>query len=122
MKKNFVTLFNSAYLSRGLVMYRSLERVSPDFHLYVIAFDDITFKFFTDFPEKKLTVISLAQFEDDELLRVKPTRSAAEYCWTSTPSTILYCINRFKLDHCVYIDADMKFYSDPSVLFEEWGS
>lgn len=122
MKQNFVTLFNANYLSRGLVMYQSLLENCKNFHLYVIAFDDTTYVYFKDYPQNHLTVISLAEFEDEKLLSVKSSRTAAEYCWTCTASTILYCINRFQLDHCVYIDADMRFYSDPISLFNEWGS
>lgn len=66
-------------------------------------------------------MVSLHQFEDSELLRVKPTRTAAEYCWTSTASTILYSINTFGLQNCTYIDADMCFYSDPAALIDEMG-
>lgn len=118
---NFVTLFNSNYLSRGMVLYESLQKHCPDFKLFVIAFDDITYNYFQKFPQKNLTVISLSQFEDDKLLAVKPTRSAGEYCWTCTASTVLYVINTFNLEHCVYIDADMCFYSNPQLLFDEWG-
>ncbi len=118
---NFVTLFNSNYLSRGLVLYQSLLKHCPEFHLYVVAFDDATFDYFQKNPQKNLTAISLKQFEDDELKAIKSTRSAAEYCWTSTPSTVLYCINTFKLQACTYIDADMRFYSDPKVLIDEMG-
>ncbi len=119
---NFVTLFNSNYLSRGLVMYESLQKHCPDFHLYVVAFDDLTYDYFQKFPQKNLTAISLAQFEDPKLLAIKNTRSAGEYCWTCTASTVLYSINTFNLDHCVYVDADMRFYSNPQSLFDEWGS
>jgi hypothetical protein len=122
MQKNFVTLFNSNYLSRGLAMYDSLIASTKDFHLYVVAFDDNTFQYLKSKNLPKLTPISLSEFEDNELLRIKPSRSAAEYCWTCTPSTVYYCINKFKLDHCVYIDADMFFYSDPQVLFDEWAN
>lgn len=118
---NFVTLFNSNYLSRGLVMYQSLQKQCPDSHLYVIAFDDITYDYFQKYPQKNLTAISLTQFEDEKLLAIKPTRSAGEYCWTCTASTVLYCINTFQLDHCVYVDADMCFYANPQLLFDEWG-
>ena len=55
---NFVTLFNSNYLSRGLVMYQSLLKHCPHFHLYVIAFDDITFDYLQKNPHKNLTAIS----------------------------------------------------------------
>ncbi len=122
MKLNFVTLFNANYLSRGLVMYRSLEKQCPDFHLYVVAFDDTTYNYFQSFPEKNLTAISLTQFEDEKLLAIKSTRSAGEYCWTCTASTILYAIQTFNLTHCVYVDADMCFYDNPQVLFDEWGN
>jgi hypothetical protein len=122
MKMNFVTLFNSNYLSRGMVMYESLKEHCPDFHLYVIAFDDSTYHYFQKFPQKNLTAVSLKEFEDPKLLEIKPTRSAGEYCWSCTASTVLYAINTYKLDHCVYVDADMRFYSNPQVLFDEWGS
>lgn len=118
---NFVTLFNSGYLTRGLVLYQSLEKQCANFHLYIVAFDTATFEYFNNNPQKNLTVISLEQFEDAELKRVKPTRSVAEYCWTCTASTILFCITNFKLDNCTYIDADMRFYSDPKVLVDEMG-
>lgn len=104
-----------------MVLYESLQKHCPDFKLFVIAFDDITYNYFQKFPQKNLTVISLSQFEDDKLLAVKPTRSAGEYCWTCTASTVLYVINTFNLEHCVYIDADMCFYSNPQLLFDEWG-
>ena len=121
MKLNFCTLFNSFYLSRGLLMYRSLAKQSSDFHLYVFAFDDVTYDFLKKENYPNLTVISLKEFEDPELLKVKPQRNAGEYCWTCASSTILYSIEKYKLDICTYIDADMYFYSDPKVLVEEMG-
>ena len=122
MKLNFCTLFNSAYLSRGLVMYHSLLKNCLDFHLYVFAFDDVCYEYLKKQNLAHLTVVSLKEFEDSELLRVKPTRTPAEYCWTSTASTILYSINHYGLKNCTYIDADMCFYSDPAVLIEEMGN
>src|SRR5436305_15288172 len=100
---NFCTLFNSNYLARGLVMYDSLIKNCKSFHLFVFAFDDNTFQYLKKLNLKHLTVISLAEFEDSERLRVKPGRTAAEYCWTCTPSTIRYCLDVYHLDHCTYI-------------------
>lgn len=122
MKLNFCTLFNSNYLSRGLVLYESLLLNCTDFHLYVFAFDDECYKFLKQQNYAHLTVISLKEFEDDKLLNIKPTRSVAEYCWTCTPSTILYAISNYHLDNCTYIDADMLFMSDPHVLIDEMGT
>jgi hypothetical protein len=119
MKLNFCTLFNSSYLSRGLVMYESLKKYCDDFHLYVYAFDDKCFQYLTSQHLEHLTVISLHEFENENLLAVKSSRSAAEYCWTCSASTIHYSITKYNLENCTYVDADMLFYSNPQVLIDE---
>ena len=118
---NFCTLFNSHYFSRGIAMYESLVRECENFHLYVFAFDDACLQALNLLKYPSMTVISLAEFEDDELLKVKPNRSIAEYCWTCTSSTILYVVENFHVDQCTYLDADLYFFSSPAVLFEEMG-
>ncbi len=102
-------------------MYESLAKVCPNFHLYVFAFDDKCLQVLRAMRLQHLSVISLQEFEDPQLLAVKPTRNRAEYCWTCSSSTILYCIQQFKLPHCTYIDADLYFYNDPNVLMQEMG-
>jgi hypothetical protein len=118
---NFCTLFNSRYLSRGLAMYHSLKAQCPAFTLYIFAFDDKCGEVLRQLALPGVVVISLREFEDEDLLRVKPDRTPAEYCWTSTPATILYCIKQYALGHCTYIDADLLFYSNPQVLMDEMG-
>lgn len=117
-KLNFCTLFDSNYLARGLVMYESLLEQCSDFHLYVFAFNDSCYKVLSELALEKITVIPLIDFEDEALLAVKPKRSRAEYCWTSTSSTLVYCIEKFQLDHCIYIDADMYFYANPKEIIK----
>ena len=119
---NFCTLFDSNYSSRGLTLYRSLENVCDDFHLYIFAFDDTSYSVLTKLELKSATIISLKEFEDSELLRVKPTRSRSEYCWTSTSSTILYVLEKYNVKLCTYLDADMMFFESPKVLFDEMGN
>lgn len=120
--RNYCTLFDTNYLSRGLAMYESLNAVSVDFHLYIFAFDDKCYEILKNEKLVNTTIISLKEFEDEKLLAVKPSRSRAEYCWTCTSSTILYCIEKYKLDECTYLDADLYFYSSPEALFLELGS
>lgn len=117
--KNYCTLFDSNYIMRGLAMYNSLKKQSKDFHLYIFAFDDNCHNKLKELKLENVTVISLNEFEDEELLKVKPTRTAGEYCWTSTPSTVLYCIERYELESCTYLDADLYFFSNPDVLIDE---
>lgn len=117
----FCTLFDSNYLSRGLALYRSLESVCDAFHLYIFAFDDRSARILQTLSLPHATVISLSEFEDPELLRVKPTRNRAEYCWTSTSSTILYVLEKYHIEMVTYLDADMMFFSSPAPLFAEFG-
>lgn len=116
---NFCTLFDINFLTQGLVMYESLRETYEDFHLYIFAFCDESYKILTQLRLENSTIISLNEFEDEELLKVKPTRTAGEYCWTCSSSTILYCLQKYKLDYCTYIDADLYFYSNPKPLLEE---
>lgn len=118
---NFCTLFDSFYMTRGIAMYQSLEQTCSSFHLYIFAFDDVSFEVLTKLNLKHATIISLNEFEDEKLLAVKPGRTKAEYCWTSTSSTILYVIENFNVPNCTYVDADLFFYQDPKVLFDEMG-
>lgn len=116
---NFCTLFDSNYLSRGLTLYRSLEKECESFHLFIFAFDEKSFHVLNRLHLRHATIISLKEFEDPELLGVKPSRSRAEYCWTSTSSTILYVIRKYGVDQCTYLDADMMFFASPKPLFDE---
>lgn len=117
----FCTLFDSNYFSRGLAMYHSLAACCDHFHLFIVAFDDHCYHLLEQLALKDVTVISLKDFEDEELLKVKPTRTRAEYCWTCSSSTILYCLEKYDLPQCTYIDADLYFYNDPDVLLNEMG-
>ena len=119
---NFCTLFDSNYLSRGIALYHSLEKYCENFHLYIFAFDSVSYQILKKLNLQKATIISLAEFEDEKLIEVKPTRTIAEYCWTSTSSTILYVLENFNVDNCTYVDADVYFYSSPKPIFDELGN
>jgi len=100
-------------------MYESLRSCTKDFHLYIFAFDDISYRILTGMNPENVTVIPLRDFETPELKKVKKERSVAEYCWTSTPSVISYVLKTYNVPECTYLDADLYFYSDPSVLISE---
>lgn len=118
----YCTLFDSQYLSRGITMYESLFRQTQDFRLYIFAFDDLTLSTLQRLHLKNVVVVPLSEFEDEQLRSVKHTRTTTEYCWTATSSTILYVLKRYHEQHCTYIDADMYFFGNPNVLFDELGS
>jgi len=119
---NYCTLFDASYLIRGLTMYNSLKKVTPDFHLYVFTFDQESHSFLLKEHLENMTVIGLEDFESEELLEIKKGRSKAEYCWTCTPSVISYCLDVYELNDCTYIDADLYFFSNPIELIDEMNS
>ncbi len=116
---NYCTLFDSNYLTRGLAMYESLKKCSDSFHLYIFVFDDRAYEILKKLKLDFIIIISLKDFEDEKLLEAKKGRSKGEYCWTCTPSAIKYCLEKYSLESCTYIDADLYFYANPSVLIEE---
>lgn len=115
----FCTLFDSNYLDKGLVLYDSMERVMEEFCLYILAMDKRCYEILNDMKLKNVCLISLEEFEDQELLKIKAERSRAEYCWTCTASLIDYVFEVYKEDYCTYIDSDLCFYKNPKVLLEE---
>lgn len=115
----YCTLFDSNYLDKGLVLYRSLCRCEPEFRLYVFAFDE---KCRTILEEEKLehmVVVSLEEFETPALLKVKGERTRAEYCWTCTPWIVRHVLENYHERACTYIDADMMFFSSPQYIFDD---
>jgi hypothetical protein len=84
--------------------------------------DDISYDTLKKLNLSKASLIRLDDFEDPELLDVKPTRTAGEYCWTMTPSLPLYLLKKYpSLKNVTYLDADLAFFSDPRPLFDEFG-
>lgn len=116
----FCTLFNENYLDKGLVLYKSLERVcKDDFRFYILCMSDKCYEILTDLNWERICPIRLSDFENEDLLKVKPTRTVGEYCWTCDPSLIKYVIETFNPEYCTYLDADMAFYDDPQVIIDE---
>lgn len=118
---NFCTLFDSYYLDKGIALYQSLEKASKDFHLYIFCFDDKSRDILQERNMKHATILhhSDIERETEKLLKLKKERSKAEYCWTCTPVIIEYVLGHYPVESCTYIDADLYFFSDPQVLFDE---
>lgn len=115
---NYCTLFDSFYLSRGLALYESLKATTPDFKLFIFPFDAQADKVLRDLNLPEVVVVSMAEFETPQLLKIKSERSRGEYCWTTTPVIIEYCINTYHLTHCTYLDADLFFFSSANQLVD----
>jgi len=113
------TLFNVDYLDKGLVLYESLERVSNEFTLYVLAMDERSYDVLISINAKHLVPIRFSDFENEDLKTAKENRSMGEFCWTCSSSLIEYIFEIYHPDNCTYIDADMYFYDDPKRIIDE---
>jgi hypothetical protein len=124
MGREFCTLFDGGYLTRGLALARSLQRVAPDAHLTVFCFDEDAKTILDALALPNVTTVALAELEafDPELLAVKSDRSVAEYCWTATPCVLRYVLEtRPEVMEVTYLDADLLFFADPEPVFTEMG-
>lgn len=123
MKRHFCTLFDVNYLTRGLALYRSLERHAHDFVLHVLCMDPATHELLGRLALPRVARIALEDLEDAQLLQARATRSVAEFCWTCTPSLPLHVFERTPGAEAVtYLDADLLFFSSPEALFAEAGA
>lgn len=117
---HYCTLFDSNYLTRGLAMYNSLIKTGENFTLYVFVFDELAEQILVKLNLSFVKVISLKEFENEELLKIKVTRTKGEYCWTCTPFIIRHVLERFKVEEVTYIDADLYFFDKPEILLNEF--
>ncbi len=121
----YCTYFDKNYLFKGLALYQSLLRHSPEFVLFVLCFDDITFNTISQMHLEHIRLISQADFEQGDILlqNVKCTRTRVEYYWTCTPSLPLHIFaGHPEIDLLTYLDADIFFFGDPTPVFIEFGN
>lgn len=120
--RHYCTYFDRHYLYRGLALYESLTRYDGDAVLWILCYDDDSYRALQKLNLPRARLISLAEFENanPELVAVKPTRQLREYYWTSTSSLPLYVFAQsLDIDLITYIDSDLFFYSSPQPIFDE---
>jgi hypothetical protein len=119
----FCTLFDRAYLPHGLSLYQSLERACKGrFVLHVLCMDDFTAGVLRELKLPQLRVVELTDIEDEALHAARNNRSVGEFCWTCTSPLLLHVLDEVAPDEIVtYVDADIRFFSDPSVVHAELG-
>jgi hypothetical protein len=120
--RHYCTYFDRHYLHRGLALYESLTQYDDHAVLWILCYDDDSYRTLQKLDLPRARLISLAEFErvNPELVAVKPTRHLREYYWTSTSSLPLYVFAQSpNIDLVAYIDSDLFFYSSPQPIFDE---
>lgn len=121
MKRYYCTLFDSAYLTRGLALYHSLQRHSSShFHLYILAMDDDCYHLLNEMDLEHATPVPLYLFESEmKLSTIRASRTWQEYCWTCASQLMSYVMQVDHPDLLTYLDSDLFFFRDPEVIFSE---
>jgi hypothetical protein len=118
--RHFCTLFDSNYLLKGVVMLDTLSRHCPEATVHVLCMDETTHGLLNALQLRGVVLLRLVDVEDEELLRIKPGRSIAEYCWTLSAALCWHLITTCpEIETLTYLDADLMFFSNIEPLFDE---
>jgi hypothetical protein len=106
----FILLFDRNYIAEGWVCHQSILDQDPSARVYVLCFDDDTFKSTRD---KKCTAIKLSELETryPQLVGARNNRHWCGYtqtCKTFIPS---YVMEKYGEETLIYVDSDMLFWN-----------
>jgi hypothetical protein len=118
--EHYVTLFDSLFLPQGLALHHSLERWGRLYTLWILCLDDVSYDVLSRLRPENVRLLRVGEVETPELLRVKPGRTRAEYCWTLTPFAPRFVFDAApEITRVTYVDADLWLLRNPAPIFEE---
>ncbi|MEN1934202.1 glycosyl transferase [Paenibacillus sp. 102] len=118
---NYAMIISQKRLIQGLTCYYSLESHGTNFTVWICCMDNLTYQILTNLKLKHAILIHVKDIENQELLSIKNERSLQEYCWTLKAPLCLHILNYYsEVDHIIYCDADMFFFTKPNIILDEW--
>jgi len=88
--------------------------------MFILCIDDETYDICNRLNLEKAVIIKLEEIENEKLLAVKNSRRLNEYCWTLKPFFLKYVLTNYnEVEYAVYMDADICFFNDPSIIFTQ---
>jgi hypothetical protein len=122
-KNYFCTFFDNRYLVRGLALHESLSRLLTDeFELWILCMDAATYGYLHNANLEKVNLVKLEELERacPDLTRVRGERGLVEYYFTCKPALIGFLLQTNpRVDRLTYLDADLYFFADHSLLNDE---
>lgn len=116
---NFCTLYDSNYISKGIVLYLSIAKYTDDFTLFVMAMDRKCEEILKSLNFAHIIVECIDDNTSAELLQAKGNRSRAEFCWTCGSYVTHFFLTHHNLPDITYLDSDLMFFCSPQVIFDE---
>ena len=119
----YCTLFDKSYLPNFLALHQSLKSKKSKFIIYAFCMDDLSYDFLKEnYSDQSISPRSHAQLLNyfPDLEEVKKHRSIVEFYFTCSPFICKYTlVNQPDCDYVTYLDADLYFFGDPEIIFEE---
>lgn len=118
---NFAIILSKDFLIKGLTLYYSLKKKINNFHMWICCMDHVSFEKVKQLNLTNISILQVEEVEDEELLKVKNERTLQEYCWTMKAPLCQHILNNYgEVDHIIYCDSDLYFFSDPKPILEQW--
>ncbi|MFZ5989232.1 MAG: hypothetical protein ACOYWZ_19230 [Bacillota bacterium] len=115
----FCTIVSKFRAFQAIALFISLKNVMPELLVYVLCIDDSTYNLLSKMNFNNINLIHINELADDMLEEIKTKRKLNEYCWTLKPVFIEKLFKEIpKIQRITYIDADLFFFSDPSIIFK----
>jgi len=123
MNDIYCSYLDHNYLSRAVVMIKSLRRFDAKTPICILALSDLCAEILQDLALPNVEIIPLAALEAayPELAAIKPTRNLIEYYFTLTPFLPHYLFSQTAADRITYIDGDLYFFTSPEPVLRSLG-
>jgi hypothetical protein len=118
----YCTYFDHIYLSRGLALYRSLQRHAPGSRLWVLCLSDACHHALVALDLPDVVPVRLSDFEaaDPGVAATRAHRSIIEYYFTCSPAWMLFVLEREPdAEWVTYLDGDLFFFKSPAPIYDE---
>lgn len=131
MKLDILSFCDKNYVTQFVTMMRSIHNnITKNYVLTCLALDQPTYIILKSLQKKySIRVYSLIEFEDNiDFLILKNNNKSnpinygdgqSLFHWAISSFWSHLCSNRLCQDDILYVDADIFFYSDPSIIFDK---
>ncbi len=119
--QHYAAVVSRFYLLKFVAQVLELRRIEDCNHRYhVLCMDPYTFDTLHALDMDGLSMVDVAQWEDDRLKEARHTRTLTEYCWTVKPPFLYDLLERNPEIHGVsFLDADLFPFSSLEVIWRQ---
>lgn len=119
--RHLVTHCDYNYLTRAIVLIESIAKKSENYVVILVCHDELSYSVMLERSMQNVKLIKLSEIEVyfEELREKKLIIKPIEYIFLLTPFILKFCLESLKLEHIVYVDSDICFFSSINPIFTE---